>query len=845
MIKKTLLAVVLVSIMAPVNPAQAFWPFKKKKKEAPKTEVKAPAEPKKATDDKAVKAYGEVIPKNANSFFGMIGVHMVKDKYYFEVPDSIFGRDILVVGRISKAPADPNKEKVGYPGDPVSEEVIRFDRGPRDKVFIRSISYREQSKDSLGLMQAVRNSNLQPIIASFDVKAYGKDTVSKTKSAVIDLTDYIKSDKGLFTMEESVKKGVGVASLVAESSYIDTLKVFPINVEVRTVKTYNRTSPGPSPLAMRMTPSTPLTYELNTSLVLLPKEPMKIRFYDPRVGYFAMRYTDFDSNPQGVETRAKITRWRLEPKPEDVEKYMRGEKVYPVKPIVIYIDPATPKKWIPYLKQGVNDWQKAFEHAGFLDAIYALTAPEDDPAWSMEDARHSVIVYKPSDIANASGPHVSDPRSGEIIETHINWYHNVMELLRNWYMIQAGPIDPRARQMTLPDSLMGELIRFVSSHEVGHTLGLRHNFGSSATVPVEKLRDKAWVEANGHTPSIMDYARFNYVAQPEDNIGQKGIFPRIGMYDNWSIEWGYRWLGQFATPEEEIHFSNESIIAKLAEDVRYTFGTETDATDPRNQSECLGDDAMLASHYGILNLQRIVPNLMQWTREADKDYSGTAEMYAQVVGQFSRYMGHVVTNVGGTYRTPRTVEEAGDSRERVPAAIQKQAIEFLNKELFNTPKWLVDKELINKAGVDPLYYIGYVQTRTLDRMLNGGTIDRLSRAALFDGPTAYSPEMMLRDVKKGVWGELTSGAAPDIYRRNLQKSYVKALIGMLDKKPSEQRTPIVLTTRSSASDAPAIARAHLTELDRQLKSAAASTSGITRAHYQNLSAMIADAFEQK
>ncbi|HSC37780.1 MAG TPA: DUF5117 domain-containing protein, partial [Chitinophagaceae bacterium] len=375
-------------------------------------------------------------------------------------------------------------------------------------------SFLERSKDSTenGLYRSVLNSNLQPIVAAFDVKALSKDSTG----VVIDATDYINGDNDVFFFDPLVKKMFSLGGLLPDRSYTEAVSAFPINVEIKTIKTYTRTNGAIA------------TYGLNSSVVLLPKIPMQARYFDSRVGFFASIFVDYDANPQGVKTQYDIWRWRLEPKPEDVEKYKRGELVEPKTPIVIYIDPATPKKWVPYLLQGINDWQAAFEKAGFKNAIIGKEAPANDPSWSLEDARHSVLVYKPSNIANASGPSVKDPRSGEIMETHINWYHNVMDLLYKWYFIQAAAVDPRARKPRLDDSLMGQLVRFVSSHEVGHTLGLRHNWGSSSTVPVENLRNKAWVEAHGHTPSIMDYARFNYVAQPEDHIGEKGMFPHIG-----------------------------------------------------------------------------------------------------------------------------------------------------------------------------------------------------------------------------------------------------------------------------------------------------------------------------
>lgn len=828
MSKKNLIIALLLSFgLAAPGVMEAKTP--KKKKENKKEKTTSQPEKKEADSKGKPKSYADVITKDAKTSKGFIDVHHVKDKYYFEIPDTLMGRDILVVNRISKAPVNRYKSTVGYPGDQIGENVIRFEKGPDNKIFIRNISYLEQAKDTLGMYQSVKNSNIQPIVATFDVQTVKKDSANNTNT-VIEVTSFLQGDNEVFFFDSRLKKFRGIGAYSKDNSYIDTLYAFPINVEIKTVKTYAQTTPKGYPSAQAdYYPNGPMTYELNSSMVLLPKVPMKPRFFDARVAYFAVRYTDFDANPQGIEYKAKVTRWRLEPKDEDMEKYKRGELVEPKKPIVFYIDPATPKKWVPYLIAGVNDWQGAFEQAGFKNAIYALEAPTDDPSWSLEDARHSAIVYKPSDIPNASGPHVHDPRSGEIMETHINWYHNVMFLLRNWYIIQAGAIDPGARTVNLEDDLMGELIRFVSSHEVGHTLGLRHNFGSSNTVPVEKLRDKAWVEANGHTPSIMDYARFNYVAQPEDNISRAGIFPRIGIYDKWSVEWGYKYLPQFETAEAETPFLNQWVMGKLKEDIRYTFGTETDPDDPRNQNEDLGDNAMLASMYGIKNLKRIIPNVLDWTREPNKGYGNALSIYNDIVNQYGRYMGHVAKNVGGIYSTPRTVEEIGNSKEFVPATIQKEAVLFLNDNLFTTPTWMVDQELITKAGADPIKSISDVQKRILGRLISARTINKMQNDEAYNGTKAYSAENMFRDLKKGVWAELYNGRALDIYRRNLQKNYVEALILTANIKPSGNNNSI-----PNPTDATSIARAELTSLRKDLRAAIGGSTGLKRAHFQDL-----------
>lgn len=808
--------------------------FERKKKKA-QTEVKAaPAK----QNINGLKPYAQVITPKAKSSFGFLTVHKVDNNYFFEIPDSMLNRDILIVNRISKAPTSRQKSRVGYPGDILGSKVIRFENKDNKRILVREYSYRERSENKDGMFQSVRNSNTQPIVANFGIETIKKDSL--TRNYVINVSVFLQKENPLFSFDADSKEYIGLLNMVSEGTYIDTLKAFPKNIEISTTVTY-QSKKGMSNVGFLETgsPRIPLTYELNSSMVLLPEVPMKARLFDPRVGYFTVGYTDFDSNPQGIEYKKLITRWRLEPK--DEAAYLRGELVEPKKPIIIYIDPATPKKWVPYLIQGVNDWQVAFEKAGFKNAIYALEAPTDDPSWSLEDARHSAIVYKPSDIPNASGPHINDPRTGEILETHINWYHNVMSLLRDWYMIQAGTIDEAARKMQLDDELMGQLIRFVSSHEVGHTLGLRHNFGSSHTVPVEKLRDKAWVEANGHTPSIMDYARFNYVAQPEDGITRAGIFPRIGIYDKWSIEWGYRWLPQFQTPEDEVAFSNQSIIEKLQTDVRYTFGTESDPNDPRNQSEDLGDDSMLASLYGIKNLKRIVPQILTWSYEPNKSYAGAGEIYSGVVSQFNRYLGHVTKNVAGIYSNSITVEQTDEiAREFVPANIQKRAIAFLNEQLFTTPEWLIDRQLMEKAKILPVNVICSLQSGVLARLINKNTLDKMSENEILNGKKAYTSAQMFNDLKKVIWSNLGQS---DIYKRNMQKAYVENLINLLDKKGNADKN--ASGKRPAYSEAPAIAHGQLTELKRLSTSAASMTSGTAKGHYQNLITLIDNALSNK
>jgi uncharacterized protein DUF4953/uncharacterized protein DUF5117/uncharacterized protein DUF5118 len=726
------------------------------------------------------KPYKEVITSKAVTRKGLFTIHKLDDKYFFEMGDSVMGRDILVVNRISKAPINTRSGFLGFAGDAINENVIRFERGPNNRVFLRNISFSVYAKDSTKPMyKTVQNSNIQPISASFDIKAFSPDSTG----VVLDFTDFISSDNDIFFFSPRTKTALRIGGVQADKSYIVDVKTYPINTEIRTVKTYSK-SPTPSIFPGLAPPAAAgnATFELNSSIVILPKVPMRPRYYDDRVAYFSTGFTDFDADPQGVKDISIVTRWKLEVKPGDMDKFKKGELVEPVKPIIYYIDPATPEKWVPYLIQGVNDWQKAFEKAGFKNAIMAKRAPtpQEDSTWSLDDARFSAVVYKPSDIPNASGPHVHDPRSGEIMESHINWYHNVMNLLRNWYLIQASPSDPKARTGKFDDELMGQLIRFVSSHEVGHTLGLPHNMGSSSATPVEKLRDKAYVEANGHTSSIMDYARFNYVAQPEDKIGPSGLYPRIGDYDLWAIEWGYKPVPD-KTEEEEKAILNDWVKQRYDNPrLRYYF---QNGADPRAQTEDLGDNAMKASEYGIKNLKYILPKLPEWLNEKGEDFKTLSDVYNEVVSQYSRYLGHVATNIGGVMTNYKTTDQAGAVFTVNPKAKQKEAVAFIQKNLFETPTWLLDKAILEKTVTPVTDRISTLQDSYLANLLGTARLQRLVSSANRE-PAAYRIDEYMDDLRKGIFTELGSKKVIDNYRRNLQKSFVERLGGIVNPAPS-------------------------------------------------------------
>ena len=793
------------------------------------------------------KAFSEVITKKAVSQKGVFSVHFLDDKYYFEIPDTLLGRELLAVTRFAKVAGGARK----YGGEEVNEQSLLFEKGPNQRIFMRVVTLISKADSSQTIAKAVKNSYLDPIVAAFDIKALGKDS----SSSVIDVTEFFKGDNQAVSLTPSGKRMFNIMGIASDRSYIESIKSYPINMEVRTVKTFNASAPAPAgpmggssaviPAAMN---AGVITLELNTSIRLLPKVPMNTRLFDSRVGYFADNFVQYSDDQHKVENQVFAVRYKLEPKPGDLDKYKRGELVEPVKPIVYYIDPATPKKWVPYLIAGVNDWNAAFEKAGWKNAIQGKEWPNDS-TMSLEDARFSVIRYFASDIENAYGPQVHDPRSGEILESHIGWYHNVMNLVHDWYMVQTAAVDPAARKMKFDDDLMGNLIRFVSSHEVGHTLGLRHNMGSSSKTPVEKLRNKTWVEANGHTASIMDYARFNYVAQPEDNIGQSGLFPRIGDYDKWAIQWGYTYTGVGDEADKKIN--NKWVVDALSKSDRVWFGGEGYNSDPRAQSEDLGDNSVLASEYGIKNLKRILVKLPEWTKEEGDRYENLSDMYGQVATQFNRYMGHVVKNIGGVNETFKSVEETGDVYTPTPVAMQKSAMNFLQTQLFATPKWLLDNTILNKIS-NPVANerLQSIQTNILRSLLEKGRLYRLTTSATRFGNVTYSLHDMMEDTRKGIFAELASHQATDVYRRNLQKAYVSQLGDLIN--PSTGNASAAPTLRMGPAvdventDVVSEAKAQLKKLASSIQSNKASFSDANSTnHFDDLQDRIKQILDPK
>lgn len=772
-----------------------------------------------AARKEGIKPYKEVITGKAKSDKGLFTVHKVDDKYFYEIPDSLFGREMLVITRLVKTPAVDGV----YGGAELNEQAWVWEK--RDKqVMIRVPSYTNVAAEGTEMFESVRNSNLAPILASFDIKALSKDS----SGVVIDVTDFFAKDVSAIGIDSRSKTTYRISRLDETRSYLDTVKSFPINIEARTVKTYLAAAPpGDASLGS-------MTVELNTSMLLLPKVPMKPRLADDRVGYFGRRQTDYGIDAQKATVTSYIDRWRLEPK--DKAAYLRGELVEPVKQIVYYIDPATPKKWRPYLIAGVKDWNVAFEAAGFKNAITCLEPPTNDPDWSPEDARYSVIRYLASNIPNANGPHNSDPRSGEIIESDINWYHNVMNLVRNWFFIQTAAINPEARSPEFKDEVMGKLIQFVSSHEVGHTLGLPHNFGSSVAFPVDSLRSPAFTKRMGGTaPSIMDYARFNYIAQP----GDEGVilYPAVGAYDKWAVKWGYTWFPD-KTVEEEAAILNKWTIEKAGNPL-YFYGQQTgNPIDPRAQSEDLGDDAIKASTYGIANLKRILPNIEKWTYEEGKPYDNLEELYGEVLGQFNRYMGHVRASIGGIYENDKTYEQKGAVYTHVEAAKQKASVKFIIDQAFKTPTWMfIDAETSKFDNAELLEKVRRVQIGALNGILDPARLARVINNSATNGSKAYAIDELFSDLRKGIWTELSTGANIDVYRRNLQRGHIERLASLLNPEkidPTQAATLArfgVSRVDPTTLDITPMARLELITLQADLKRALPKYSNtILKAH---------------
>lgn len=808
---------------------------KKRKKKKTQTELTIKSKPKPTKG--GLQPYSKVITKDMKTDEGLFKVHSKDQKYLFEISDTLMEREMLMVTRIAKTASG-----IGFGGGKVNTQVLRWQR-KEQQILLRVVSYTNVADTILPVHEAVVNSNFEPILHSFPIKALNADSTG----VVIDASPLLTSDVKPMGLPRFFRTRYKVTRMDKARSYIERVSSYPENIEMRHVKTYFSNNP-PSNQSVGS-----ISVEMNNSMILLPKIPMKRRYFDERVGWFARGQVDYGLDAQKSKTVTYLDRWRLEVKDEDIDKFNSGELVEPKKPIVYYIDRATPEIWRGYIKQGIEDWQVAFEEAGFKNAIIARDPPtkEEDPEWSPEDVRYSVVRYLASPIPNANGPHVSDPRSGEILESDINWYHNVMSLLRNWFFVQTAAINPEAQSTEFEDEVMGRLIRFVSAHEVGHTLGLPHNMGSSAAYPVDSLRSPSFTQKYGTAPSIMDYARFNYVAQPED----KGValMPNVGPYDKYAIRWGYRpILNKTATEEKTI--LNEWILEK-AGDPMYRFGHQQvgvgGPVDPSSQTEDLGDNAITASEYGIKNLKRIMNNLGVWTTKEGETYEDMTTMYGQILGQFNRYVGHVASNVGGVYEYYKAVGQDGDVYMHVSKDHQRNAIRFLNKQLFLTPTWMIDKNVFGKAGFSGhIERISTLQTRGLNRILDAGRMARMIENETLNGSDAYTLSTMFYDLRKGIWAELYSGKTIDTYRRNLQRAHINRLNFLLNDAKNQLGRNAGYRKQSlvqiDQSDIKAMVRGELKLLKQLLKAAILKTpKRVSKYHLEDIIVRIDNALDPK
>ncbi len=709
--------------------------------------------------------YAEVVTAEAVTDDGIFKVHRIDERLLFEIPTAHLDKDFLWVTQIKRTTTG-----AGWGGQAAGNRVIRWvKRG--DRILLLDINYSNIANPNEPIAQAVADANNPTIIRAFPVAAYNDQ-----KDPVVDVTQLFTTE----VPEFSVRGRIGGRGFDASRTFLEKAVSFPENVNVEVLQTFTGATDGAAPAGgrgrggMQGPSATVLTHY---SMVKLPDTPMMPRLFDERVGYFTRAIVDYGTEEHRAQPKRFITRWRLE------KKDPNAALSEPVKPIVYYVDPATPAKWVPYVKQGIEDWQVAFEAAGFRRAIIAAEAPKNDPDWSPEDARYSVIRWLPSETENASGPHIHDPRSGEIIESDIQYYHNVQNLAKNWYFVQVGPLNPRAQKLPLPDDIMGELMRYVVAHEVGHTLGFQHNMKASSAYTIEQIRDPKWVKEMGHTPTLMDYSRFNYVAQPEDKIDPIDLIPKIGPYDKWATMWGYKPIPGAKTPDEEKPTLDQ--WAREQDEKPYLrFSTEGQGgSDPGDQTEAVGDiDPVRATTLGLRNLSRVSEMLISATSTRTGDpWAELEEVYGRMVGQWTTEMNHVARMVGGLNSQQKHIGQNGVRFEIVPRARQQEAVRFLVSNALTTPTLMVRPEILRR--IEPAGIVDRVrnaQQSVLNNLLQTARLDRMTEQVAIDGPAAYSPVEFLSELRAGIWAEVSKGGNIDIYRRNLQRTYLSLIDNRLN-----------------------------------------------------------------
>ncbi len=759
----------------------------------------------------APRPYAQVITSAAKSDDGIFKVHRIGDTVFYEVPQAQLGKDFLWVTQIKKTTIG-----AGYGGQAAGSRVVQWTKRG-DRILLQNIDYSVVADPTNPIAEAVSDSNNPAIIRVFPVAAY-----NPAGDAVIDVTSLFMTDIAEF----SVRGRIGGRGYDQTRSFFEKAVSFPENINVEVTQTFTGGDAGAAAGAgraagaargMRGSSATVVT---SHSMIKLPENRMMPRLFDERVGYFTQGLTDYGTDEhRSVETRY-IVRYRLD------KKDPNAAISEPVKPIVYYVDPATPKKWVPFVKKGIEDWQPAFEAAGFRNAIIAKEAPTNDPDWSPEDVRNSVIRWLPSTTENASGPNVHDPRTGEILESDIQFYHNVQNLAKNWYFVQVGPLDPRAQNLPLPDDLMGELMRYVVAHEVGHTLGFQHNMKASSTYTIAQVRDPKWVKEMGHTPTLMDYSRFNYVAQPEDKIDPADLIPKIGPYDKWATKWGYAPIPGAKTPQAEKP-TLDAWAREQDQKPYLRFSTEGQGgVDPGDNTEAVGDgNAVEATRLGMKNLARVSEMLLKATSSKVGDpWSELEEVYGRMVSQWQTEMNHVVRVVGAFDSQQKHIGQDGVRFITVARARQSEALQFLLNNAFQTPMFMIRPEILRRIQATGVVdRVRTAQTSIMNGLLQSARLDRMTEQVALDGVVAYPPVNFLGDLRRGVWVELTKPAVPvDIYRRNLQRAYLSTIDDRLNgaTEPSDEVRSLL--------------RGELYVLDGQLKGAMAGvTDEVTRRHYRD------------
>ena len=728
---------------------------------------------KKETTEEVSKTDFEKIASESNLVSrGMFNVYAQDGKYYFEIPVSLLQRDMLVVNKLQRVPFELNDAGVNR-GTNYETQMIRFEWNKEEKkIRVRQSRPLPESPENDAITRSVRDNFISPLIADFKLEACNADSTA----VIIQINDiYDGSETSINNVFDNINLGT---SAVKDLSRIMSIKAFPNNI-VATSELTTKVREGMSAVNV--------TVEVSSSLVLLPEKPMMGRLDDPKVGYFTKDLLYFSDSQQKTEEKKYITRWRLEPKPEDREAYLRGELVEPEKPIVFYIENSTPYRWRKYIKQGIEDWQVAFERAGFKNAIIAKELP-DSIATNADDINYSVVTYAASSKANAMGPSILDPRSGEILEADIMWWHNVISMVQEWITVQTGAIDPKARGTKLPDEMMGDAIRFVACHEVGHSLGLRHNMMGSWTFPTDSLRSKSFTDKmNSTASSIMDYARYNYVAQPGDGV--TAVSPHIGPYDIFAIEYGYRWYG-LPTPEAEKDVLYDFLNKHNGRLYKYSEAQDPrSAVDPRAQNEDLGDDPVRSSELGIANLKRIVPEIIKWTTTGEKGqtYEEASRLYYAVITQWNNYLYHVMANIGGIYIENTTVGDGVKTYTYVEKEKQEASLDFLLNEVLCYPRWLFDTEISDYTFLlrkNPTGVIEYAPSQILKNtqgyifwdLLSNDRLMRMLENELKNGKKAFTVVEMMDKMHNSIFATTIKGGTPDVMERNLQKGFLDALI---------------------------------------------------------------------